>query len=226
MQAIFSRNASLISKSGRVLVVRRRNNYSTQNNLRGASTALRKQVTVTNDDGRVQWRDLTVKEKAARTTQQTFNLGVILAGLFMTGGVAYFLYAEVFSTDSKTSHFNRAVNQLRTDPRAIEVLGPGKDIRAFGEPSWSKWTRNRPIASSVRKDGNGCEHLLMHFNVEGSEGSGVVNMHMTKKSGLSDYQYKYLALDVKGQSRIYLENADEVKDEKKAGMKMFGVKWR
>ena len=47
-------------------------------------TPSRKQVTVRNDDGRIQWGDLTVGEKAARTTQQTFNFGVILLGLGMT----------------------------------------------------------------------------------------------------------------------------------------------
>ena len=40
----------------------------------------RKGVTVTNDDGRVPWNDLSAGEKAARTTQQTFNLGIVLAG--------------------------------------------------------------------------------------------------------------------------------------------------
>ena len=41
----------------------------------------RKQVTIRNDDGRVEWNELTIGEKAARTTQQTFNFGVVLAGL-------------------------------------------------------------------------------------------------------------------------------------------------
>lgn len=65
-------------------------------------------------------------------------------------------------------------------------------------------------------------------------------MHMTKAPGQSEYQYKYLALDVKGlhvpkskrhmlnlagHSRIYLENVDAAKDQKKTGMKMFGVRW-
>ena len=60
---------------------------STESKARATSTVLRKQVTVANDDGRVQWSDLSKTEKAARTTQQTFNLGVILAGLFMTVGL-------------------------------------------------------------------------------------------------------------------------------------------
>jgi len=58
--------------------------YVTSNSLGDAKTSSRKQVTIRNDDGRVKWGELTVGEKAARTTQQTFNFGIILAGLSMT----------------------------------------------------------------------------------------------------------------------------------------------
>ena len=58
--------------------------YATQNVLGRAPLASRKQITVANDDGRVPWKDLSTKEKVARTTQKTFHLGVIVAGLIMT----------------------------------------------------------------------------------------------------------------------------------------------
>ena len=58
--------------------------YATQSGLGRAPVVSRKQVTVANDDGRVNWKDLTTREKAARTTQKTFHLGVILTGLVMT----------------------------------------------------------------------------------------------------------------------------------------------
>lgn len=55
--------------------------YATSNTLAGTTkTSSRKQVTIGNDDGRVPWGQLSPGEKAARTTQQTFNFGVILAG--------------------------------------------------------------------------------------------------------------------------------------------------
>lgn len=56
------------------------------------------------------------------------------------------LYKEVFASDSKTRNFNRAVDRVKEDPRCIELLGDSKKIRAYGEASWNKWTRNRPIA--------------------------------------------------------------------------------
>jgi hypothetical protein len=58
--------------------------YATQNTIRDSTKPSRKQVTVVNDDGRVNWNDLTTREKAARSTQKTFHFGIILIGLVMT----------------------------------------------------------------------------------------------------------------------------------------------
>ncbi|KAI9800805.1 MAG: hypothetical protein M1825_003588 [Sarcosagium campestre] len=140
--------------------------YATQGSTaHNASTPSRKQVTVVNDDGRVQWGSLSRREKLARTTQQSFNLLTIFAGVIMTGGVITVLYLEVFSSESKTNHFNRAVNRVKKDGRCVDVLGPSKQIIAYGESTWSKWARARPIASKLTKDNFGTEHLVMHFNV-------------------------------------------------------------
>ena len=142
------------------------------------------------------------------------------------GLVAYFLYQEVFASDSKTTHFNQAVNKIRSDPEALKLLGSRKTIKAYGEPTSNKWARARPIASSTQKDSTGLEHFRMHFNVEGSERKGVVSLHMVKGPGLPDYQYRFLALDVPGFPRHYLENANASKDKKSAGFRMLGVQWR
>ena len=62
----------------------RRRQYATQSNLVGDGLPSRKQVTVVNDDGRVEWKELSGREKAARTAQQSFNLLTILTGMVMT----------------------------------------------------------------------------------------------------------------------------------------------
>jgi import inner membrane translocase subunit TIM21 len=65
------------------------------------------------------------------------------------------------------------------------------------------------------------------LQVEGPLSKGVVNMHMTKKPSESEFVYKYLALDVKGHQRIYLENADaSPASPAKSKTKFFGVSWR
>lgn len=58
--------------------------YTSQVSSVNPPSSSRKNVTIINDDGRVPWKDLSVKEKAARTTQQTFNFGIVLTGLVMT----------------------------------------------------------------------------------------------------------------------------------------------
>lgn len=58
--------------------------YATQSSLGGNTTSStnppRKAVTVTTDDGRYRWSDLSTREKAARSTQQSFNLALVAAG--------------------------------------------------------------------------------------------------------------------------------------------------
>ncbi len=60
--------------------------------------------------------------------------------------MGYFLYSEVFSPNSKVSYFNRAVDRIKADPRCVELLGESKKITAYGEETWNKWRRARPIA--------------------------------------------------------------------------------
>ncbi|KAK8211538.1 mitochondrial import inner membrane translocase subunit tim21 [Zalaria obscura] len=192
------------------------------------STPPRRAVTIANDTGRVPWSQLSIGEKAARTTQQTANLGLILLGLGLTGGVATVLYLEVISPSSKTAIFNKAADRVKRDARCIELLadqGHGREIEAHGEGSWSRWARNRYIASHVETDKVGTEHLYMHFYVEGPKNRGTVNVHMTKGRDGGDWEWYHLALDVPGHERIWLENVEKGRLDNRAKGKMFGVKW-
>ncbi|KAH8163583.1 hypothetical protein CIB48_g4676 [Xylaria polymorpha] len=163
--------------------------YATHHDLGKKSTASRRRaVTPFNDNGFVPWSELSVAEKASRATQQSFNFGVIVVGLVLTGSVGYFLYQDVFSPDSKTAYYNRVVDRIKKDPSCLAVLGEAKKITAH--------------------DAQGTDHLIMHFYVEGPLNNGVVNVHLVKRAGHSEFEYKYLFVDVKGHQRIYLENAD------------------
>jgi mitochondrial import inner membrane translocase subunit TIM21 len=137
--------------------------YATQNTTGSSSpSSKRRAVTPFNDDGHVPWTELSGGEKTARAAQQSFNFGMVIVGFVLTvryswnvsehlltifqSGVVYFLYTEVFSPDSKVAYFNRAVDRIKKDTRCLELLGDSKRITAYGEPSWNKWRRARPIA--------------------------------------------------------------------------------
>lgn len=112
----------------------------------------RRAVTVVSDTGQVPWKQLSIGEKAARSTQQSFNFLIVLVGIGMTVGVGTVLWLEVFSSDSKTAVFNRAADRVRRDERCIELLagrGHGREIESYGEASWSRWARNRFIAYAI-----------------------------------------------------------------------------
>ncbi|KAK2775936.1 mitochondrial import inner membrane translocase subunit tim21 [Emmonsiellopsis sp. PD_33] len=205
--------------------------YATQSSLGGSSSTTtgptRKQITVTSDDGRLHWGELSKREKAARATQQSANFLIIVLGVAMTGGVFYLLYTEVFAPDSKTRQFNRVVDRIKEDERCIDLLGDSKQIRAYGEESWNKWTRNRPIATTIEKDRIGREHMKIHFHVSGPRNDGVVSAHLIKNPNTNEYEYNILALDIKGRQRLYLENAEATKSAaKKTASRIFGIQWR
>ncbi|WQF83535.1 Putative mitochondrial import inner membrane translocase subunit Tim21, tim21 IMS domain superfamily [Colletotrichum destructivum] len=201
--------------------------YATQTGL-GATSApgpKRKTITPFNDNGSIPWSQLSTGEKAARATQQSFNFGLILAGLAVTGGVVYVLWSDVISPDSKTAHFNRVVDRIKSDQKCIEMLGDPKKISAHGEETNNKWRRARPIASTINTDSRGHEHLLVHFHVEGPLNKGVVYLHMVKTPSSGEFEYKYLYLDVRGHQRYYLENADTATGIGKKGVRFLGINW-
>ncbi|KAI1384878.1 import inner membrane translocase subunit tim-21, mitochondrial [Hypoxylon trugodes] len=204
-----------------------RQGFATHHGLKSSSaTSKRKAVTPFNDDGFVPWRELSLGEKTSRATQQTFNFGLVIVGLVLTGGISYFLYQDVFAPDSKTANFSRAFNRIKKDPECLALLGESSKITAHGEETANKWRRARPIQSTVNTDAQGNQHLILHFYVEGPLNNGTVFAHLTKRYKHDDFEWKYLCLDVKGHSRIYLENTDaKHSGEASKKVKLFGVSW-
>ena len=56
------------------------------------------------------------------------------------------MYKEVLSPNSSTWQFEKAVERIKNDTRCTNVLGDRREIRAFGNSTWNRWARNRPIA--------------------------------------------------------------------------------
>jgi len=193
----------------------------------------RRQVTVVNDDGRVNWSDLSTKEKAARTTQQSFNLTIVVVGVVMTGAVAWFLFEDVFSPNSKTSYFNRAVKRIKASPECIEALGPANQMVFYGESVRSSFRRARiaeptPTARVTKDERTGVEEISMRFLVGGEKAEGWCVMRLQKAPGELEYEWVTLALDVEGGAgrRIWLEGTERGVGGRKGSTKLLGINWR
>lgn len=55
------------------------------------------------------------------------------------------VYFEVMAPDSVTAWFNRCHDRVKNDPECIRLLGDGR-IKAYGEPTYNRWAKARPIA--------------------------------------------------------------------------------
>lgn len=126
----------------------RRSYASTQGNLGSAAPnpnneTARQRIQIVGAQPQRQWKDLSTGEKVVRTTETSFYSSVVIVGAVMCGGVMVLLWTDVFSPESKTSHYNHAVDTIRNDPKCQEILGEGKDIEAFGQQfSRNRWSRN------------------------------------------------------------------------------------
>ena len=198
-----------------------------------------KPVTVFNDDGRVSWGELSPMEKVARTTQQSFNLTLVVGGAALTVsrssphctlvtnsakiGVALVLYTDVFSSDSSVTHYNEAVDRIRTDPKCIELLGESSQISALGRPTGTNWIRQTP-RPYLETDKFGTERMRLRFEIHGPLNRGKVDLYMLRRSDEKHWSYGHLAVDIPGQSRIYLENGNDQGKKKPPGT-LFGIRW-
>ncbi|CCX33104.1 Similar to Mitochondrial import inner membrane translocase subunit tim-21; acc. no. Q7S8S5 [Pyronema omphalodes CBS 100304] len=182
------------------------------------------QVTVRGDVSSRRWADLSGGQKIVRSTSVGFNSLTILLGLAVTGSIVTFVYLEVIAPDSVTNWFNRAADRVNSDSRCKALLGDGK-IKAYGEETYNRWARNRPIAATANTDKYGVEHLRMRFYVEGDLEKGTVHLHCAKRPGEDEYEYRYLYLDVPGRSRVYLENADDTRQYGESKRGFLGVRW-
>ncbi|KAK7539694.1 TIM21-domain-containing protein [Phyllosticta citribraziliensis] len=190
-----------------------------------SSTTKRRAVTIANDTGYVPWGELSAREKAARSTQQSFNFALVVAGIVATGALVYIMFTEIISPEGTTNQLHRALNKIKNDSRCVEVLGDPKQIVEFSEnpnPRARQWT----VPSKREQDKAGNVHLTMHFFVKGPLNKGTVRLHMIQKAGESEFDYQTLTLDVPGHRRIYLENAESLSASvKRQSGKLFGIKW-
>ncbi|KAF9951639.1 hypothetical protein BGZ72_006904 [Mortierella alpina] len=153
-----------------------------------------------------QWKDLTTPEKVVTATKTTTNYAIIGAGVVLVGAVGYAIVSELFGSNSDTHVFGDALERVRNNEKLKDIIG--MPIMGHGEPSSSKRRRNRRIHSQVVLDGEGKEHLLMRFYVEGPHNEGTAHLEMVKDQR-NKWEYKYLFVDIPGgvrpAERVFVE---------------------
>ncbi|KAJ2956758.1 hypothetical protein NQZ79_g7419 [Umbelopsis isabellina] len=158
-----------------------------------------------------EWKDLTTPQKVVAATKTSVNMGLIAAGVAVTGTILYYVGSELFGSQSSTHVFSNALDRVRQHEELSAILGT--PIKGHGEPSRSRGRRNRRIMHQLAEDTEGREHMLMRFYVEGpnNEGTCIVNMI---KGDNGKWDFKQLYVDVPGQGypsrRIYVEGSPDL----------------
>ncbi|GAB5593800.1 mitochondrial import inner membrane translocase subunit tim21 [Umbelopsis nana] len=155
-----------------------------------------------------EWKDLTTPQKVVAATKTSANIGLIVAGVAVTGTILYYVGSELFGTQSSTHIFSDALERVRQHEELSAMLG--SPIKGHGEPSRSRMRRNRRILHQLAQDSEGREHLLMRFYVEGPDNEGTCMVNMIKDDS-GKWTYRQLYVDVPGQGlpsrRIYVEGS-------------------
>jgi len=163
-------------------------------------------------------------------TASTFAIAttVVLGATGLAGLVIYLVVSEIVLPSGDTQIFNKAVSLIEKDEKCQELLQleKGKRLKAYGETSDNKWTRNRPIASNRRVDKSGKEHLFMRFHVESGAKHGSVQLE-TVQADVLHPEYSYIYLDVPGEKRHYVIEPPRPKllGSRDQNTGFLGVKW-
>ncbi|KAM7283397.1 hypothetical protein ISCGN_000506 [Ixodes scapularis] len=173
--------------------------------LRPASTTTNKANSAVVDAKDSEGGHLTIGQKVKQTTKDASYLGVILAGLGVTGLMFYAIFRELFSGHSPNSVYSRALERCRADPRVTAAVG--EPVQGHGETT-TRGRRRHVSHMEYLKDG--INHMRMKFYIKGPHKSGTVHLEV-KENTSKDFEYRYLFVDLDGHPKrtIILEDNRE-----------------
>ncbi|ODV59405.1 Tim21p, partial [Ascoidea rubescens DSM 1968] len=155
---------------------------------------------------------------------------LVLGAVGLTSMVIYLLFTELLLPSGDTQVFNRTVTLVENDLECQKLLRmkPGARLKAYGESSENKWTRNRPISSIRKPDPNNPnqELLFMKFHVESEEKIGNVQLEI-KSTDIANPEYVYLFLQVDGYKHFIISPPRKVVriPGKTDNSGFLGIKW-
>ncbi|XP_064466970.1 mitochondrial import inner membrane translocase subunit Tim21-like [Ornithodoros turicata] len=170
--------------------------------LRQASTAPNKASNAITEARENESAQLTIGQKVKQTTKDASYLGVILAGLSVTGLMFYAIFRELFSGRSPNSVYTRALERCRSNTSVLAAFG--EPLQGHGETTARGRRRH---VSHVEYIKDGINHMRMKFYIKGPHKSGTVHLEV-RENAHKQYEYRYLFVDVDGPTRrtIVLED--------------------
>ncbi|CAH0700478.1 unnamed protein product [Spodoptera exigua] len=129
-------------------------------------------------------------EKIKETTKTATYTGVILIGVGVTGIIFYYVFRELFSSNSPNSIYSEALEKCKRDPRVEDALG--SPIKGYGEETTR---RRRTHVSHAVYEKDGVKHMRMRFYIKGIRNKGIVELDM-KQNEYGNYLCRYLLVQL------------------------------
>ncbi|XP_050670225.1 mitochondrial import inner membrane translocase subunit Tim21 [Leptidea sinapis] len=148
-----------------------------------------------------------IGEKIKETTKTVSYTGIILVGVGVTGVIFYYVFRELFSSNSPNSIYSEALEKCKNDPRIEDALGA--PIKGYGEETSR---RRRTHVSHAIYEKDGINHMRMRFYIQGVRNKGVVELDM-KQNENGKYMCRYLLVvldDYSGKTFIIEDNRAEL----------------
>ncbi|XP_045521628.1 mitochondrial import inner membrane translocase subunit Tim21 [Pieris brassicae] len=153
-----------------------------------------------------------IGEKVKEATKTASYTGIILAGVGITGVIFYYVFRELFSSNSSNSIYSVALEKCKTDPRVEDALGA--PIKGYGEETTR---RRRTHVSHAVYEKNGVKHMRMRFYIKGVRNKAIVELDM-KQNEYGNYMCRYLLVqldDYSGKTFIIEDNRAELDQSEK-----------
>ncbi|CAH0404925.1 unnamed protein product [Chilo suppressalis] len=153
-------------------------------------------------------------EKIKETTKTVSYTGIILLGVGVTGVIFFYVFRELFSSNSANSIYSTALEKCKNDPRVEDALG--SPIKGYGEETTR---RRRTHVSHAVYEKDGVKHMRMKFYIKGIRNKAVVELDM-KQNDYGNYMCRYLLVqldDYSGKTFIIEDNRAELDHQNKFG---------
>eukprot|EP00051_Salpingoeca_urceolata_P028437 m.486880 g.486880 ORF g.486880 m.486880 type:complete len:279 (-) comp24651_c0_seq1:85-921(-) len=147
---------------------------------------------------------LTVAEKVVETSKDVGSTGVVLLALGVTGVILYNVTKELFNSESATTLYSRALDDVKSDDRVHELFGAS--IVGHGEGR-----RRAQQIDHVEYEVGDMHYLRMQFHLEGDKTQGIAHAEF-KRRGSEAYRYRYLFVEEHGTQRqrvVLIDNRSE-----------------
>lgn len=127
-------------------------------------------------------------EVVKKNTVSAGYLAIVVVSIAFTVYICYFLFHELFSSNSPLGVYNRALERCQKDTRVLDTLG--EPIKVYGEGR-----RRRNHFSHTIFENNGIKYLRLKFYMQGLRRRGTVYVEAKDVSGTYELTNVQMEID-------------------------------